>query len=103
MEQLVSVTAGLCELARVSTGKMAFNTTLFFSSPVFQDHTFQHSHMLLSHYKSSSLRGLCVFGTANFSVTLKAKAPTPKIEEKGALNCTVWPSSIIKLSQSPDH
>lgn len=96
-----SVAAGLRELAYVSQGKLALIP--LFSSHVLQDNTFQHSHMLLNHNKSSSLRGLCVLGTSDSSVTLKAKAPTPKIEEKGALNCMVQPRSIIKLSQSPGH
>lgn len=85
----------------VSQGKFALIS--LFSSHVLQDHTFQHSHMLPNHSKSSSLRGLCVLGTSDSSASLKAKAPTPKIEEKGALNCTVEPRSIIKLSQSPGH
>lgn len=98
--QLFSVAAGLCEPARL-TGKICFNITLLF--PCSSGHTFQHSHMLPNHSKSSSLRGLCVLGTSDSSASLKAKVPTPKIEEKGALNCTVEPRSIIKLSQSPGH
>lgn len=80
-----------------------FALIALFSSHVLQDHRFRHSHMLPNHNKSSSLRGLCVLGTLNSPVTLKAKVPTPKIEEKGVLNCTVQPRSIIKLSQSPGH